>query len=191
MGLFDDTRRRKGSKSNGSLMEELTEFYRSHKFIVYAYFFKITGSRDVSDELTQETFFQAVKSIHRFKENSTLKTWLLQIARNVYRNKVRTWVKDKDFIASNEVELQSDDSLNPLNVSLSNQTKHEIQQIFAQLPEDYRDVLVFKEIQGLSHVEIAQILQKTPQSTKVMLFRAKKRFKELYQNEVVHDEKSM
>jgi len=181
----------KGNDRSQSLFDDLTDFYRNHHSIVYAYFIKVTGSVTDSEELTQETFFQALKSIHRFQGKCSLKTWLLQIARNVYRKKVRTWARDKSVFISEDVELCGDETLNPQRISQQKQARNEIHIILRQMPEDYRDVLILKEIEGLSHAEIAQILGKTPQTTKVLLHRAKQKFKDLYQNEVVYREETM
>ncbi|WP_442595880.1 RNA polymerase sigma factor [Neobacillus sp. D3-1R] len=179
-------------RKRNSLIDDLTDFYKKNKGIVFSYFLKVTGSPEESEELTQETFYQAVKSIHRFKEQSSLKTWLLQIARNVYRNKVRSWVRDqKLYSITEDIDLHGDDSQNPQRISIQNQSRNEIQAVFLKLPEDYRDVLVFKEIEGLTHREIAQILNKTPQTTKVLLYRAKQKFKELYEEEVIRHEETM
>lgn len=189
LALFDSFRN--GKKVKHSIMDDLTDFYHNHRAIVYTYFLKVTGSQDASEELTQETFFQAVTSIHRFKGNSSLKTWLLQIARNIYRNKVRTWVKDRNLFDDEDVSEQGDHSFDPQTVSLQKQTKQDVLNILTKLPEDYRDVLIFKEVHGLSHVEIAEILNKTPQTTKVLLYRAKQKFRDLYKNEVVFYDESM
>jgi len=181
---------RKGSRNRLSLLDELTAFYRQNQSIVFDYFIRLTYSSQESEELTQETFYQAVKSIHRFKGQSSLKTWLLQIARNVYRNKVRSWVKQrKIFSSAEDIEIHQDERNNPQFIADQKQSRSEIHLILQLLPDDYRDVLIFREIEGLSHVEIAQILNKTPQTTRVLLYRAKERFKELYQKEVKrHDE---
>ncbi|MBP1930163.1 RNA polymerase sigma factor [Ammoniphilus resinae] len=189
MGILDSFW--KGNHQRQSLYEDLTDFYRNHHSIVYAYFFKVTGSVTDSEEFTQETFFQAVKSIHRFQGKCSLKTWLLQIARNVYRNKARTWARDKSVFASADIELCGDETLNPQRISQQKQARSEIQTILGQMPDDYRDVLILKEMEGLSHAEIAQILGKTPQTTKVLLHRAKQKFKDLYQNEVIYHEETM
>ncbi|UFJ39514.1 sigma-70 family RNA polymerase sigma factor [Brevibacillus humidisoli] len=186
MSLFDQLKRNHRARS--SLLDELTGFYKKYKSLVYVYFFQLTGSSEESEELTQETFYQAVKSIHRFKGHSSLKTWLLQIARNVYRNKVRSWARDQLVYAPVEVELQPDETNNPQEVALQKYSHSLIQQIFRLMPEDYRDVLIYKEVEGLSHMEIGEILNKTPQTTKVLLYRAKKRFRQLYDLEVIRDE---
>jgi RNA polymerase sigma-70 factor (ECF subfamily) len=189
LGLFDSVR--KLGKSGRFFMDELEEFYKENRSIVYMYFYNLIGSSEESEELTQETFYQAVKSIHRFKGQSTLKTWLLQIARNTYRNHIRALVKGKNIETTEKIDLQKDETYNPQKIFMQRQTACSIQHIFEQMPADYRDVLIFKEVHGLSHVEIAQILDKTPQTTKVLLYRAKRKFKALYENEVVYCEKTL
>lgn len=190
MTLIDHLK--KNHETRGSLLDELTEFYKKHKPVVYVYFLQVLGSEQESEELTQETFFQAVKSIHRFRGESSIKTWLLQIARNVYRNRVRKKMRDEQYVVDAEViDTLADNSSNPQKVLMQRQSMHDIQRIFRQMPEDYRDVLIFKEIEGLSHAEIAAILGKTPQTAKVLLYRAKKKFKELYDQEVGKHEQSL
>ncbi len=172
-------------------MDKLEEFYKDNRSIVYLYFYNLIGSPEESEELTQETFYQAVKSIHRFKGQSTLKTWLMQIARNTYRNKIRALAKRKYVETTEKIELQGDETFNPQKILSERQVTCDIQRIFKQMPPDYRDVLIFKEVHGFSHAEIAQILEKTPQTTKVLLYRAKKKFKALYEKEVVYREETL
>ena len=158
---------------------------------MYQYFARLTFSSQESEELTQETFFQAVTSIHRFKGESSLKTWLLQIARNIYRNKIRALAKERALYAAADASLVPDASPNPAEIAQREQDRKEIRSVLMKLPDDYRDVLILKEIEGLSHDEIAQILGKTPQSARVLLHRAKARFRELYENEVTRPDESM
>lgn len=175
----------KRDRNRRSLLEDLTDFYRQNKSVVFAYFYMVTGSNQESEELTQETFYQAVKSIHRFKGNSSLKTWLLQIARNVYRNKVRSWERERKMMfISDDLDVHGDETYNPKEILLNNQSNKEILDVLNQLPDDYRDILILKEIEGLTHAEIAEILGKTPQTTKVLLHRAKQKFKDLYKKEM-------
>jgi len=57
---------------------------------------------------------------------------------------------------------------------------HRVQEILSNLPEDFRSVIILKEVEKMSHNEIAQVLDKTVTSTKVLLHRAKKKFREEY-----------
>ena len=65
-------------------MDSMEQIYLSHARTVYAFLLTKTQNPDLAEELTQETFYQAVKSIHRFKEQSSVSTWLCGIARNVW-----------------------------------------------------------------------------------------------------------
>ena len=65
-------------------MESLEEIYQKHARTVYAYLLGRTRNQDLAEELTQETFFQAVRTIDTFRGDSKLSTWLCGIARNLW-----------------------------------------------------------------------------------------------------------
>lgn len=73
---------RKGGKAQ--VIEEIYEMYSKKVFL---FLLSKTNNEDIAEELTQETFFQAVQCIDRFKGNSSILTWLCGIAKNV-------WLKD-------------------------------------------------------------------------------------------------
>ena len=60
-------------------MDSMEQIYLSHAKTVYAFLLTKTQNPDLAEELTQETFYQAVKSIHKFKEQSRVSTWLCGI----------------------------------------------------------------------------------------------------------------
>lgn len=69
---------------------QLEEAYKNHARMVYGFLLAQTGDPDMAEELTQETFYQAVKSSGRFDESCKISTWLCAIAKNVllaYRKK--------------------------------------------------------------------------------------------------------
>lgn len=70
-------------------MDSMEQIYLSHAKTVYAFLLTKTQNPDLAEELTQETFYQAVKSIHKFKEQSSVSTWLCGIARNVWFDHLR------------------------------------------------------------------------------------------------------
>ncbi|MBA1335992.1 MAG: hypothetical protein HPY66_1811 [Firmicutes bacterium] len=70
-------------------MERIKELYELYKEAVFRYFLRMTGNWEESSELTQEVFYQACLSIFRFRKESSPKTWLFSIARNVYLKKLR------------------------------------------------------------------------------------------------------
>ena len=68
-----------------SEMKNMEEVYRAHAQTVYRYLLSRTGDPDVSEELTQETFYQAVKSANKFNGSCAVVTWLCAIAKNKLR----------------------------------------------------------------------------------------------------------
>ena len=64
-------------------MLSIEEAYREHSRTVYRYLLSLTHDVGLSEELTQETFFQAIKSVERFDGSCKVSTWLCAIAKNL------------------------------------------------------------------------------------------------------------
>ena len=88
-------------------MDSMEQIYLSHARTVYAFLLTKTQNPDLAEELTQETFYQAVKSIHRFKEQSSVSTWLCGIARNVWFDHLRKQKGRADFKEAEEIAVPS------------------------------------------------------------------------------------
>ena len=71
-------------------MLDLDALYREHADTVYRYLMVRTNSAELSEELTQETFFQAVRAVDSYDESCKFSTWLIGIAKNVLRTHYRT-----------------------------------------------------------------------------------------------------
>ena len=78
------------------MIEEIYEMY-SRK--VFLFLLSKTNNEDIAEELTQETFFQAVQCIDRFKGNSSILTWLCGIAKNVWLKDLR---KRQEILSTND-----------------------------------------------------------------------------------------
>ena len=63
--------------------------YKKYFSVVYGYILSISGDPLTAEEITQDTFFKALKKIDDFRGESTLKVWLCQIAKNTYFNYVK------------------------------------------------------------------------------------------------------
>ena len=61
-------------------MDEFETIYNQYFNLVYKYLLCLTNNHDLSEELTQETFYKAILKIHTFKGNSKITTWLCKIA---------------------------------------------------------------------------------------------------------------
>ena len=159
----------------------IADLYRHFELPVYRYLLRLCGSGALAQELTQETFLQALTSWQHFRGMSSVSTWLYKIARNVYLHQIRDEVRStqlKNKIANEQITGRLSGSPEAM---LEHQWLREtVNSVLQILPEQYRTVILLKEVENLSHREIADILGKTAASTKVMLFRAKQKFKEEY-----------
>ena len=69
-------------------MDKLNEdIYNKYFNIVYKYILKIAQNESIAEEISQETFYKAIKNIHEFKGNSNIVTWLCTISKNIYYTK--------------------------------------------------------------------------------------------------------
>ena len=65
-------------------MLNIQEVYEQYFTVVYRYLLSLSHNTHIAEELTQETFFRAMKAIHKFKGECQLGTWLCQIAKYTY-----------------------------------------------------------------------------------------------------------
>lgn len=162
-------------------MQRLRELYNRYKGAVFGYLYRMTGSAQEAEELTQETFYQAILSLHRYRADGPVMAWLLRIARNVYLKRVRR--------SSREVPTAYvDDQLRgsepgPEQGLIQQGERESIRLAMSRLPEQYRTVLVLREVQELSHAEIGLILEKSEATVRVLVHRARQRLQDLYREE--------
>ncbi|WP_232696345.1 RNA polymerase sigma factor [Brevibacillus daliensis] len=132
----------------------------------------------VAEDICQETFYKAYKSIHSFRDvEATFSTWLYTIARNTVLSELRK---------SRNADVYLEDSIHVPSIAFERlpeqqllQTEREdlVRQAINNLPEKQRSALVLREYEQLDYSEIAQILDLTVSSVKSLLFRARQSIK--------------
>lgn len=152
-------------------MQSMDKIYRAHSQTVYRYLLSLTHDADVSEELTQETFYQAIKSIHRFDGSCKITTWLCAIAKNLfaaYRRKhpqTEPWEDALILTSSTEED------------ALSSTLCLEILRGMHLLNEEMREVMYLRVLGGLSFREIGEILDRTENWARVTYYRGKEKLK--------------
>ena len=92
-------------------MQDIEKIYEEYFETVNKYLFCLTHNNDISEELTQETFYKAVKKIDTYKGECKMSIWLCQIAKNLWYDQCR---KNKKFVDTKEVDLLNVQALNTL-----------------------------------------------------------------------------
>lgn len=140
-------------------MQDIEKVYEEYFETVYKYLFCLTHNSDLSEELTQETFYRAVKKIGSFKEECKISVWLCQIAKNLWYDEIK---KDKKINKANEEELgliTSNENLE--EIIISNEQKMELYRKMQKLDDLTREVIYLRITGELSFKEIGTILNKT------------------------------
>lgn len=141
------------------------------------YLHRMVSDRAVAEDLTQDTFIKAWKSLPKTDADLAFKAWLYRIATNtaishLRRGKIVRWLP---FIGEHESKADRVDS--------AVARKTDIAEALEKLPKHYAAVLLLRHYQGLSLIETAQALDITENAAKLRLFRARKAFANVYEDD--------
>ena len=156
-------------------MQNIEKIYKENFETVNKYLFCLTKNWDLAEELTEETFYRAVKKIGKFKGESKISTWLCQIAKNLYYDVLR---KNKKIVNTeyNLLELEAEESTE--EKVILNDEKITLYKNLQKLDEKTREVIYLKITGELSFKEIGEILNKTENWARVTFYRGKQKLKE-------------
>jgi len=140
-----------------------------------SFIYDLVSNREVAEELTQETFVRAYRSLHTLREETKLSTWLFGIAKNVARESLRARARDDRHVdlADKLVLNLSDRGPVPVKQLLNKELNEVIQNSLALLDEDKRLVFTLKVFQQCSYEEIAEITGFSIPKLKTDLHRAR------------------
>lgn len=146
----------------------IEEIYKMYSRKVFLFLLSKTNNEDIAEELTQETFFQAVQCIDKFKGNSSILTWLCGIAKNV-------WLKDlRKRQKTVSIEDNISEITNKEHMDVQWEQK-EILQLIHGMDEPVREVMYLRLISNLTFAEIGEIIGKTENWTRVTFYRGKQK----------------
>ncbi|HPO62950.1 MAG TPA: RNA polymerase sigma factor [Candidatus Kapabacteria bacterium] len=145
--------------------EAFKELYSRYSSRIYAYCRRFIGYKEEAEDIFQDTFKKFYEAAQQEREMTNVFGFILKIARNLCINSKRNQKRT----------IEIDDSI---NISTkSRQDKEEmldlIKQAIEELPPEYKDVLILREYQGLSYIEIAEMTNLSLGTVKVRIFRAK------------------
>jgi len=147
--------------------------------VVQSFINMTTRNRWVSEDLTQETFLKAYNSIDSLNDISKIKSWLIRIAYNLCLDHFKAEPKHK-FDSFNSIEELFSANFLPAGKQMERSEMSKcVQEKMLLLPQSYRTILHLFDIAGLTHREIAEVLDVHVGNVKVRLHRARKKMKEI------------
>lgn len=187
----------KKSKNGDSIsFGELVKLYEKQ---VYNMALRFAGNTEDACDIAQDTFLRAFSYIKSFKEESAFSTWLYRITINCCND----YVKKRKKTASvplyqntedgDEEEIQiSDNTYNPEDIYEKEQLKELVKTAISSLPEDYKQAIILRDINGLSYDEIAYVLKIEIGTVKSRISRGREKLKAfiLKSGNLIYDNKS-
>lgn len=162
-----------------NMQDASNDIYIEYANTVKRFLISLCGNFDLAEDLTQETFYQAYKSIHRYNGKCKMSVWLCQIAKHVYFDFLK---KEKHI---HKVEIENLEIFAPENFGGNMEeaylVKEEIQELLftvQQAKESYGQVFWLRAYEEMSFKEIGEILGKSENWARVTYYRAKEWIRE-------------
>lgn len=142
---------------------------------VISFIYDQVSDRELAEELMQETFVRAYRSLKTLRSETKLSTWLFGIAKNVARESLRARIRQNQHIDLDDEQVLdlSDREPVPVNQLLNKELNEVVQRALALLDEDKRLVFTLKVFQQCSYEEIAEITGFSIPKLKTDLHRAR------------------
>lgn len=168
---------KKSQLGDKSAFEELV---KRHQELVFSLSFKLTGNRELANDVAQEAFIRAWKAIGKFRGDSTFGTWIYRITVNT------AWTlrkKAKKHYSLNIEDTQEpvvvDEKKDPELVAINSDLSLVLRKALNQIPLEQRIIVELKNIEGRSHKEIAEYLDISVTAAKVRLHRAHQKLRHI------------
>lgn len=165
----------------------LTRLVEEHLNPIYRVALRMCGNVSDAEETLQETFLSAIKALPQFEGRAQFSTWLYRIAsnacfmqrrRNAAGPQLLSFEMEDDADAFTAPRLLTDWSEQPVDIALDHELHEQMQEAIAALPPALRIVFLWRDLEGLSTAETAEIVGISEAAVKVRLHRARLQLRE-------------
>lgn len=155
-------------------MQSMDEIYKQYAKTVYKFLMSRTRNEDLAEELTQETFFQAIRSIGKYDYSCSISTWLCAIAKTKYLEYIRKHPYHDDFYEADASVLMAS---TPEEDYIKNLERIDLMKKLHSLPEPFKEIMYLRIFGNLSFAEIGKIMDKNENWARVNFYRGKERLR--------------
>jgi RNA polymerase sigma-70 factor (ECF subfamily) len=156
-------------------MVDFAEVYSEYFADVYKYALSLCRDESVAEEVTQETFFKAMRSINQFNGSCKLYVWLCQIAKNTYFS-----LRKKQGREVSSTDMEFTDTAPDLETAhLDSDTARRLHIHLHNMGEPYKEVFTLRVFGELPFSQIGDLFGKTDSWARLVFYRAKKQLQEV------------
>ena len=161
---------------------DIERMYREYFTPVYRYTLSLVRDPDLAEEITQETFFRALKKINSYRGEASLRAWLCQIAKNICLDTAKKGTRQVSLENISDEENASGSIVTevqtPEEQLLQKQTAMNIYRILHSLKEPYKEVFQLRTFGGLNFAEISELFGKSESWARVTYYRSRMMIRE-------------
>lgn len=153
---------------------------------VFTAIYRFVGNYADASDLAQETFIRVYQSLASFRGDCSFATWVYRISANVCRDELRHRSRRRNISLEEMTSVPGGKEhpaggvRSPEEIYECNELQHMVQECLHELPEEFRLVLIMRELQGLTYDEIAAALDISPGTVKSRLNRGRKALKQKF-----------
>ena len=156
-------------------MLNIQEVYEQYFTVVYRYLLSLSHNTHIAEEVTQETFFKALKKVDDFRGDCDLRVWLCQISKNTYYDYLK---KNKKYAPESQDEKKESFPSDLLQNFSDKETALQVHKVLHRLSEPYKEVFSLRVFGELSFAEISSLFGKSESWARVTYHRACKKIRE-------------
>lgn len=155
----------------------IEELYRTYFDIVYRYIRSVSQDGSLAEEVTQETFFKALKKADQFRGDCDVRVWLCQIAKNTLYDHLKK--QKKQLLGDEKLEKTESAGGELLEEKLAQRSQAmEIHKVLHRLSEPYKEVFSLRTFGELNFREIGMLFGKSENWARVTYYRARVKIRE-------------
>lgn len=160
--------------------------YEETRDAVWGYLVYMTRDTALAEDLSQEVFLRMFLHLDKFREEASVRTWALRIARNVFlsyaKKKRPVLLEEQEWKNLEESESSSEEN-RPEEEVLKKERAERVHQCLMCLEEQERTVLLLRDFEELTYEEVGKIMDLSPEVVKSRIYRARQKFRRIYGQE--------
>jgi RNA polymerase sigma-70 factor, ECF subfamily len=162
------------------------DVYAAFNTRLFTFLMRLSRSRDVAEDLLEETWLRLVKHAQRLEVDTRLGPWLFTVARNLHVSYIRSRMLE-DSASASLIALWpfSLERASPFEVAAGSELERRIERALAALPAASREVLLLVGVAGLDHSDAADVCGITPEALRQRLHRARDALSKLLERDAV------
>lgn len=160
---------------------DVEDMYQNYAKPLYCFLLSLSHSPETAEELTAETFYQAIRCINRYDGSCQLKTWLFQIGKNLW---MKQCAKTKRELHAISRDTPVEKAYDPMDQIVDEaEERLTFYKKVTSLDEPYKTVVYLRLAGNLTFEEIGQVLNQSANWARVTYYRAKERLKASYEKD--------